>query len=137
MQKENHAWQNSVIWACCHRCSVTWLSPTLPSPVACCMPGFSGPHHLPEFAQVNAHCIGDAISPFVSLFSFCLQSFPASGSFPMNQLFTSGGQSIGASGPRGLFLLFQIMILFLFNYYKIHQSGEWFSAFCIFTRLCN
>ena len=30
-------------------------------------------------------------------FSFCLQSFPASGSFPMTRLFTSGGQSIGAS----------------------------------------
>ena len=28
---------------------------------------------------------------------FCLQSFPASGSFPVSQLFTSGGQSIGAS----------------------------------------
>ena len=30
-------------------------------------------------------------------FSSCLQSFPALGSFPMSQLFTSGGQSIGAS----------------------------------------
>ena len=29
--------------------------------------------------------------------SSCLQSFPASGSFPMSQFFTSGGQSIGAS----------------------------------------
>ena len=29
----------------------------------------------------------------VALFSFCLQSFPASGSFPMSQLFASGGQS--------------------------------------------
>ena len=29
--------------------------------------------------------------------SSCPQSFPASGSFPMSQLFTSGGQSIGAS----------------------------------------
>ena len=28
-------------------------------------------------------------------FSSCLQSFPASGSFPMNQFFESGGQSIG------------------------------------------
>ena len=27
----------------------------------------------------------------------CLQSFPASGSFPMSQFFSSGGQSIGAS----------------------------------------
>jgi len=30
-------------------------------------------------------------------FSFCPQSFPASGSFPMTWLFASGGQSIGAS----------------------------------------
>ena len=30
-------------------------------------------------------------------FSSCLQSFPASGSFLMSQLFTSGGQSIGIS----------------------------------------
>ena len=30
-------------------------------------------------------------------FSFCLQSFPASGSFLMSQFFASGGQSIGAS----------------------------------------
>ena len=30
-------------------------------------------------------------------FSCCLQSFPGSGSFPMSQFFTSGGQSIGVS----------------------------------------
>ena len=30
-------------------------------------------------------------------FSFCLQSCSASGSFPVNRLFTSGGQRIGAS----------------------------------------
>ena len=30
-------------------------------------------------------------------FSSCLQSFPASGSFPVSLLFTSGGQSIGVS----------------------------------------
>ena len=37
------------------------------------------------------------ISPSVIPFSSCPQSFPASGSFPMSQLFTSGGQSIGVS----------------------------------------
>ena len=37
------------------------------------------------------------ISSSVILFSSCPQSFPASGSFPMNRLFTSGGLSIGAS----------------------------------------
>ena len=37
------------------------------------------------------------ISSSVIPFSSCLQSFPASGSFPVSQLFTSGGQSIGVS----------------------------------------
>ena len=38
-----------------------------------------------------------SISSSVTLFSFCSQSFPASGSFLMSWLFVSGGQSIGAS----------------------------------------
>ena len=33
---------------------------------------------------------------------FCLQSFPASGSFPMSQLFTSTGQSIGVSASASV-----------------------------------
>ena len=37
------------------------------------------------------------ISSSVIPFSSCLQSFPASGSFPMSQFFTSDGQTIGAS----------------------------------------
>ena len=37
------------------------------------------------------------ISSSVIPFFFCLQSFPASGSFLRSQLFASGGQSIGAS----------------------------------------
>ena len=36
------------------------------------------------------------ISSSVAPLSSCLQSFPASGSFPMSQFFASGGQSIGA-----------------------------------------
>ena len=36
------------------------------------------------------------ISSSVVPFSYCLQSFPASGSFPKSQLFTSAGQSIRA-----------------------------------------
>ena len=42
-----------------------------------------------------------AISSSVVLF-FCLQSFPAAGSFPMNQFFTSGGQSIGVSSSASV-----------------------------------
>ena len=42
------------------------------------------------------------ISSSVVPFSSCLQSFPASGSFPMSQFFTSGGQSIGASASASV-----------------------------------
>ena len=41
-------------------------------------------------------------SSFVIPFSFCLQSFLASGSFPMCQFFPSGGQSIGVSTPASI-----------------------------------
>ena len=36
------------------------------------------------------------ISPSVIPISSCLQSFPASGSFPVSQFFASGGQSVGS-----------------------------------------
>ena len=59
------------------------------------------------------------ISPSVVPFSSCLQSFPASGSFPMSQFFTSGGQSIAASALvlpmniQGLFPLELTTLIFL------------------------
>ena len=42
------------------------------------------------------------ISSSVVPFSSCFQSFPASGSFQMNQLFASGGQSIGVSASASV-----------------------------------
>ena len=42
------------------------------------------------------------ISSSVIPFSYCPQSFPASGSFPMSQLFTSGGQSIWVSASTSV-----------------------------------
>ena len=64
------------------------------------MPGSFILHYLLEFAQIHVHWIGYAIQPSHPLSSpspSALKSFPASGSFPMRQLFTSGGQSIGVS----------------------------------------
>ena len=43
-----------------------------------------------------------AISSFVIPFSSCPQSLPASGSFPMSQLFAWGGQSIGVSASASV-----------------------------------
>ena len=42
------------------------------------------------------------VSSSVVPFSSCSQPFPASGSFPMSQLFTSGGQSIGVSASASV-----------------------------------
>ena len=42
------------------------------------------------------------ISSSVVPFSSCPQSFPASGSFPMSQLFVSGGQRIGVSASASV-----------------------------------
>ena len=53
-------------------------------------PGLPVHHKLPEFTQTHVHWTGDAIptiSSSVVPFSSCLQSFPASGSFRMSQLF--------------------------------------------------
>ena len=43
-----------------------------------------------------------AISSSVVPFFFCPQSFPASGSFPISQLFACGGQSIGVSASTSV-----------------------------------
>ena len=45
------------------------------------------------------------ISPSVIPFSSCPQSFSASGSFPMSQLFASVGQNIGVSASPSVFLM--------------------------------
>ena len=45
------------------------------------------------------------ISSSVVPFSSCLQSFPASGSFPMSEHFALGGQSSGASAPASVLLM--------------------------------
>ena len=50
----------------------------------------------PSSCSLNRWC-HLTISSSVALFSFCLQSFLASRSFPMSQLFASRGQSIRAS----------------------------------------
>jgi len=49
----------------------------------------------------SSWCYSTILSSVVP-FSFCPQSFPASGSFPMSQLFTSGGQNTGVSASTSV-----------------------------------
>ena len=80
--------------------SVGQSCPTLCDPMNCNMPGLPVHHELPEFTQTqhpSSRWCHPAISSSVVPFSSCSQSLPASGSFPVSQLFTWGGQSTGVS----------------------------------------
>ena len=99
---------------------------------------------FPSSCPLNRWC-HPTISSSFALFSFCLQSFPASGSFPMSQLFASGGQSTGVSVsasvlsvsihgwfPLGLTGLISKGLSKLFSSTTVwkHQFfGDWLSAF--------
>ena len=54
-------------------------------------------HHQSLLKLMSIESVMPSISSSVNPFSSCLQSFPASGSFLLSQLFASGGQGIGAS----------------------------------------
>ena len=68
------------------------IGPTCPSPT---------PRVYPNPCPLSWWC-HRTISSSVVPFSTCLHSFPASGSFQMSQLFTSGGQSTGVSASKSV-----------------------------------
>ena len=59
------------------------------------------PRVYPTSSPLSKWC-HPTIPSSVVPFSSCHQSFPASGSFPMSQFFTSGGQSIGVSASKSV-----------------------------------
>ena len=67
-------------------------------------PGLPVPHHLPKFAKF---IFVASVMPSSLLILWCPllllpQSFPASGTFPMSQLFTSDDQNTGASASASV-----------------------------------
>ena len=77
-------------------CSVAKSCLTLCNPMDCSTLGFSpSPRVCTSSWPLHRGC-RSTISSSVSLFSFCLQSFPASGSFPVSWLFTPGDKSTHA-----------------------------------------
>ena len=68
--------------------SVAQSCPTLCDSVNRSTPGPPVHHQLPESTQTHVHRVSDTIQPSsVIPFSSCPQSLPASGSFPVSQLF--------------------------------------------------
>ena len=100
IEKAGHQWvTNTFTFHMYSVSSVQELCPGLCDPMDCSMPG-SYPSPTPR-AYSNSRSLHwwchPTISSSVVPFSSHLQSFPESGSFPMSQFFTSGGQNIEAS----------------------------------------
>ena len=70
----------------------------------CSTPGFPVHHQLPNCSNLclTSWWCHPTISSSVVPLSSCLQTFPASGSFPTSQFFASGSQSIGASASASV-----------------------------------
>ena len=124
----------------CGRRSVSQFTqscPTLCDPMDCSMPGFPVHHQLPELTQTHIHLVSDAIQPSHPLSSPSPPAFNLSQhqSFPVSQLFISGGQSIGASAsvlpmniqdwfPLGLTGLISLKSKGLFKSLLQHHSSK-------------
>ena len=82
----------------------THSCPTLCDPMDRSTPCCSVLHHLPELAQTHVLSLWchPTLSPSIMPLSSCLQPFPASGTFLMSQLFSSGGPSIVASASASV-----------------------------------
>ena len=95
--QESHPLQHSIS-------SVQSLGPAVPTPWTVAHQA-SRPSPILELAQTHVHRVGDghpAILSSVVPFS-CLQSLPASQSFPVTQFFASGGQSVGVTASAAIF----------------------------------
>ena len=77
--------------------SAASLCLTLCDPMDCYTPGcITNSWSLLELTSIKLWCDPTILSSVIP-FSSCLQSFPATGSFPISQLFASDGQNIGVS----------------------------------------
>ena len=76
----------------------SWAPVALCDPTDCSTPGLHVHRQHPELKLTSvASVMPSTVSSSVVPFSSCPQSFPASGSFPMSQVFASGGHNIGVS----------------------------------------
>ena len=93
------------VCACVCVCVCLWviksLTLTFCSPMDYSTPGILSPGVCSNSCPLSWWC-HPTFSTSVVPISTCPQSFPASGSFPMSWLFTSGGQSIGTSASASV-----------------------------------
>ena len=91
--------QYALLRCCCGSAPKPCLA--LCDPVHCTTPlSFTVSRSLLKVTSIELSML--SVSSSAVPFSSCPQSFPASGSFPVNWLFTSGGQSTGASASASV-----------------------------------
>ena len=82
---------------------VAQLYLTLCNPIDCSMPGLLSITNSRSLLKlVSIESVMPCNHLILGVPFFCLQSFPASGSFQMSQFFVSGGQSIGVSASTSV-----------------------------------
>ena len=82
--------------------SILWHSPFFIVPTLTSIDDYWKNHSKSIFTCTLSRWCHPTILSSVVPFSSCPQSFPALGSFPMSQLFASGGQSIGVSASTSV-----------------------------------
>ena len=135
-----------LVFYCC--CSVAKSCPTLCGSMDCSLEVslFSTNSLVSSDPCPMSRWCPPTISPSVASF-FCPQSFPASRSFPMNQLLASGGQSIGACvgqalqsrdpGLEGLGALpWEVPALNRLNFFFFFKKKSFLSLSLIVSCLC-
>jgi len=125
------SWFSFVVFCCCSVSQVvsdsSWSHGLQLPRLLCPSPP---PGVCPSSCPVNQHS-HSTISSSVTLFSFCLQSSPAWGSFTVSHLFASGGQSIEASAsvlPKSIQVWFPLTLTGLISLLSNGLSRVFFST---------
>ena len=110
---------------CC--CSTTKSCPTLCNPIYDSTPGFPVLHYPPVCSNScpSSQWCHPTTSSSVVPFSFRLQSFPTSESFQMSHLFTSGGQSTGASASASFLGFVLYLGKISGHHHNLEKQNSW------------
>ena len=93
--------QKGILCCCCLVVKYVWLFVTPHTAAHQASLSFTISKSLLKFMSIESMMPSNHLILCCPLL-FCPQSFPASGSFPMSQLFTLGGQSTGASASASV-----------------------------------
>ena len=109
---------------CC--CSLAQSCLPLCDPMDFCMPGVPVLYYRPEFAKTHVHWVNDATQPSPPLHPLLLSSiFSSIRVSPKESLFTSGGQSVGASASASA----SVLLVNIHGWFPLGLTGMAFTVY--------